>query len=86
VAWAVSAFPRNPPADEKVVKALQRLGRILSPIDRDVPPLGPLAKTLSERARLFTELRDALRLTERNFSGPDPNDPGQTQQTPRDIH
>ena len=86
MAWAVSAFPRNPPADEKVVKALQRLGRILSPIDRDVPPLGPLAKTLSERGRLFTELRDALRLTGRKFSGPEPNDPGQTQQTPRDIH
>lgn len=86
VAWAVGAFLRNPPADEKVVKALQRLDRILSPIDRDAPPLGQVAKTLSERAQLFTELRGALRLTEGKFSGPESNDAGQTQQTLRDIH
>jgi len=86
VAWAVSAFLRNPPADAKVAKALQRLDHILSPINRDVPPLAQVAKTLSERARIFTELREALRFTEGKFSGPDANDAGQTQQALRDIH
>jgi len=81
-AWAVEAFLRHPPADEKVVKALQRLDRILSPIDGDVLPLGQVAKTLSERAKLFTELRDALRLTEREPGGPDA---GRTAETRRDI-
>ena len=86
VAWAVSAFLRNPPADKKVMKALQRLDRILSPIDRDVSTLGHVAKTLSERARIFTELRAALRLTEEKLSGPEANGAGQTQQVLRDIH
>lgn len=81
-AWAVEAFLRHPPADEKVVKALQRLDRIFRPIDGDVPPLGQVAKTLSERAELFTQLRDALRLTEGEPGGPDA---GQTVETLRDI-
>jgi len=85
VAWAVGAFLRNPPADEKVVKALQRLDRILRPIDRDVPPLGQVAKTLSERAQIFTELRNALRLREGEPSGPEANDAGQTLEKLRDI-
>jgi len=85
VAWAVDAFLRHPPADEKVVKALQRLDRILRPIDRDVPSLGQVAKTLSERAQLFTELRNALRLTEGEPGGPESNDAGQTLQKLRDI-
>jgi len=82
----VSAFLRNPPADKKVMKALQRLDRILSPIDRDVSTLGHVAKTLSERARIFTELRATLRLTEEKLSGPEANGAGQTQQALRDIH
>lgn len=85
VAWAVEAFLRHPPADEKVVKALQRLDRILRPIHGDIP-LSQVAKTLSERAKLFTELRDALRLTagEGEPRGPESN-AHQTQQTLRDI-
>jgi hypothetical protein len=84
-AWAVDAFLHNPPADEKVVKVLQRLDRILRPIDCDGPPLGQVAKTLSERAQLFTELRAALRLTERKPGGPESNDASQTQQELCDI-
>lgn len=86
VAWAVGAFLRNPPADGKVRRALQRLDRILRPIDRDVSTLGHVAKTLSERARIFTELRVALRLTEGKRSGPEAIGAGQTQQALRDIH
>jgi hypothetical protein len=82
VAWAVDAFLRHPPADRKVVKALQRLDRILRPIDAHVV-LGQVAKRLSERAQLFTELRDALRLTEEEETGGP--DASQTQQTLHDI-
>jgi hypothetical protein len=82
----VGAFLRNPPADGKVRKALQRLDRILRPIDRDVSTLGHVAKTFSERARIFTELRAALRLTEGKLSGPEAIGAGQTQQALRDIH
>lgn len=84
-AWAVEAFLRHPPADAKVVKALQRLDRILRPIDSNVSPLAQVANTLRERGKLFTELRDALRLTEREPSGPESSDAGQTQQTLCDI-
>jgi len=83
-AWAVGAFLRHPPADEKVVKALRRLDRILRPIDCDIP-LGQAAKTLSERSQLFTELRDALRLTEGEPSGPEANDAGQNLEKLRGI-
>ena len=62
ISWAVDAFLRNPPADAKIKKALDGLHRILRPLDCDVPPFAQLAKTLSERSALFTELRTALRL------------------------
>lgn len=84
-AWAVDGFLRHPPADEKVGKALQRLDRILRPLDCDGSPLGQVAKTLSERAKLFTELRGALRLTEREPSGLESNGASPTQQELCDI-
>lgn len=84
--WAVDAFLGHPPADEKVVKALPRLDRILRPVHRDASPLAPVAKALSERFQLFTQLRDALRLTEAEASGPESNDVGQAQQRLRDVH
>jgi hypothetical protein len=86
VGWAVDAFLGHPPADEKVVKALQRLDRILRPIDREGSPLALLAKALSERCQLFTQLREALRLTEGEASRPKSNDAGQAQQRLRDVH
>ena len=82
VAWAVEGFLRHPPADAKVAKALQRLDRILSPIYDDVPPLGRVAQSLSERAQLFSELRDALRLREGEPGEPEA---GQTVEGLRDI-
>ena len=45
-----------------------------------------MAKTLSERSQIFTRLRDALRLTEGEPSGPESNDAGQALQTLRDVH
>ncbi len=85
-AWAVDHFLRHPPADAKVVQALERLDRILRPIDSNVSPLAQVANTLTERGKLFTELRDALRLTESEPSGPESNDAGQALQNLRDIH
>lgn len=85
-AWAVEAFLRHPPADAKVVQALERLDRILRPIHSHASPLAQVANTLSERGKLFTELRHALRLTEREPSGPQSNDAGQALENLRDIH
>ena len=78
VAWAVSALLRTPPADKRVAKALQKLDRILRSINSDDSPLEPVAQTLSERARIFTELRAALRFTEGKLKGPEANGAGQT--------
>lgn len=58
---AVEAFLGAAPAQPAVRKALQRLHRILAPVGAEVP-LAPLARRLTERAALFDELREALRL------------------------
>jgi hypothetical protein len=58
---AVEGFVGAAPAEPAVLKALKRLERILAPVSCDVP-LAPLARRLSERAALFDELREALRL------------------------
>jgi len=62
---AVEAFLENPPDDPKVRRELDRLRRILQPIECDPHGFGPLAETLTIRAKLFNELREALRLTEK---------------------
>jgi hypothetical protein len=41
---------------------LERLRKILRPIDCDIPPFARIAKDLSKRAGLFSDLRAALRL------------------------
>jgi hypothetical protein len=58
---AVEGFLKEPPAEQAVVKALQRLRKILAPAGCDLP-LRPHARRLSDRAKLFDELRNALRL------------------------
>ncbi len=58
---AVDAFLRNPPKDRTVVRALGRLHRALLAVESEVP-FGQIAKRLRDRARLFDELRDTLRL------------------------
>lgn len=88
--WAVDAFLRNAPAEAKVKKALNRLRRILRRVDCDVPPFAQVARTLSERARLFTELRAALRLVVKtgacNQDVPPSNDAAQALEKLHDIH
>ena len=76
----MSALPRNPPADKKVAKALQKLDHILRPINGDVSPLEQVAQAIRERAQIFTELRVALRFTEGKLKGPEANCAGQNQQ------
>ncbi len=58
---AADAFLRGPMADPRVHKALQRLRRVLHPVESQVP-FEQVAATLRARAELFTELRDTLRL------------------------
>ncbi len=57
---AVEAFLRTPPDDIRASKALERLHRILEPVRSQLPFQHP-ARVLEGRARLFTELRQALR-------------------------
>ncbi len=59
---ALSAFLRTPPSDRRVCRAARRLQRILDPLDRDLP-FAPIVRQLKTRAKLFDQLRDALRLT-----------------------
>ena len=58
---AVDAFQCHPPEDLAVARALRRLHRALRPVDSEVP-FHEITKRLRARARLFDELRDALRL------------------------
>ena len=58
---AVEGFLGELPSDKGVLKPLQRFQRILAPVGCDLP-LGPHVRCLSERAKLFDELRSALRL------------------------
>jgi len=60
--WAVDGFLRKEPADPKVKKFLVRLKKTLARLDCDVPPFAQVAQDLDKRARLFGELRTALRL------------------------
>jgi hypothetical protein len=85
VSWAVDAFLRNPPSDPKVKKALDRLHRILRPLNCDVPPFDQTAKTLNERSKLFMELRTALRLVIKPDRHSGPTDPELAVQELRDI-
>jgi hypothetical protein len=66
VSQATKAFLRESPADVKVKKSLDKLGQILRPIECDVPPFTSIGVTLSKRAKLFTELRRALRLEDKD--------------------
>lgn len=51
----------SPTADPRVHKALERLHRLLHPLDSQVP-FEKVDATLRDRAELFTQLRDTLRL------------------------
>jgi hypothetical protein len=58
---AADAFLRTPPEDEDVRKAVVRLRQIVRPVESEVP-FQQTARRLEARARIFTELRVALRL------------------------
>jgi hypothetical protein len=58
---ATEAFLRSSPSDHKVQRLLERLHRTLEPVRGEVP-FERTAIVLERRARLFAELRQALRL------------------------
>ncbi|MDP3184061.1 MAG: hypothetical protein Q8M58_02190, partial [Anaerolineales bacterium] len=58
---ATDAFLRTPPDDQKVVRALKRLNRLLVPVESEVP-FSQTALRLRRRATLLDEMRDILRL------------------------
>jgi len=59
---AIDAFLGIHQTDPKVLKMLNRLQRILHPMDSDVP-FRQIVKRLLARSKLFDELRETLRLT-----------------------
>lgn len=59
---AADAFLSDPPEEPSVRKPLERLRRILQPVEDDIPAFAAVAETLTQRAALFSELRKALRL------------------------
>jgi len=58
---ASDAFLRTPPEDQKVVRALKRLNRLVAPVESEVPFHQNVLR-LRRRATLFDEMRDVLRL------------------------
>jgi len=62
---ATDAFRRRPIADRTVRRSLQRLARILDAVVSDAT-FAQVVNTLAERASLFDQLRDVLRLTPRS--------------------
>jgi len=66
VSWATEAFLREPPEDVKVRKALEKLHAMLRPVQCDIPRFHPVGVALDRRAKLFAELRRALRLQEKD--------------------
>jgi hypothetical protein len=81
ICHATETFLCSGPQDDKVKRALERLHRILRPIECDIPPFVPAATSLQRRAGLFQELRKALRLIpepgEKKRMLPPPNDAAQ---------
>jgi len=69
VSWATEAFLREPPEDAKVRNALEKLRRILRPVLCDIPRFHLVGVALDRRAKLFAELRRALRLEEKDAAG-----------------
>jgi len=63
---AIQTFLGTPPADTKVRKLLEKLRRILHPVESDQPPFTSAGASLSKRADLFKRLRTALRLEDKD--------------------
>lgn len=64
---AIHRFLADKPEDREVSRTLKRLQRILNPVLSDVP-FHQIVRRLQARAKLFDELRDALRLVPKSIS------------------
>jgi hypothetical protein len=84
---AAEAWLRKPCGDRRVLQALHRLHGTVEPV-RSVPLFLAPARTLKERAGLFDELRDALRLQGKMPANPiaDPTDTQQQLAEIQDVH
>jgi hypothetical protein len=70
---ALDTFLRQPPADTKVCKSLEKLRRILRPVKCDVPPFASVGVSLCKRSDLFNQLRSTLQLEDKRVpAGVDP--------------
>jgi hypothetical protein len=76
VSWATEAFLREPPEDAMVRNALEKLHRILRPVRCDIPRFHPVGVALDRRARLFAELRRAIRLEQKDAAAGDGSERG----------
>jgi hypothetical protein len=63
---ASETFLSELPRDAKVRKSLEKLRRILRPVECDVLPFASVGVSLSNRADLFDRLRSALRLEDKD--------------------
>ena len=63
---ASETFLRELPRDAKARKSLEKLRRILRPVQSDVPPFTSIGASLSKRAEFFSRLRSALRLQDKH--------------------
>ncbi len=68
---AVDAFLRTPPADQRVLRALNRLATILDNVGSDLP-CRALTQNLRQRQGVFEQLRHALRLVPKDLEGKAP--------------
>ncbi len=64
---AIHRFLVDKPEDREVSRTLKRLQRILNPVLSEVP-FHQIVRRLRARAKLFDELRDALRLVPKSIS------------------
>lgn len=69
VCYALQTYLENPPDDPQVKRALLRMQRILHPVECNKPAFGPVAETLTVRSKLFSQLRQALRLLQEPSGG-----------------
>ena len=65
---ALETFLRQPPADTNVCKSLEKLRRLLRPVECDVPPFASVGVSLCKRSDLFNQLRSALQLEDKHVT------------------
>jgi len=86
VSIALEQFLADLPKDSAARKPMERLRRILQPVEGDGPGFTSVAERLTRRAGLFAELRKALRLQEKSNHGKARSaNPGHTAVELKDI-